>query len=1643
MGYTFNGWYTAASGGTKITSSSTVSTASDHTLYAHWTANSYTLTFDLNGGTQASGYSTSYTFKQDQRFVDVIGGYPAPIKRGYLFDGWKNLASGEHWTGGWGTQPYTYGANVTLTAQWVEDPDFKPYYLIFDVNGGNLTSNHSTVYGIATGDNYADILGTIPTAEKAGYTFGGWYSSKYNYTLEINGTFTAAEDVTLVAQWIPIQSVVTLNLNDATGTKATCSVSSITVSYGGTYSALPTPTRTGYTFNGWYTAASGGTKITTSTTVNITSAQTLYAHWTANSYTMTLVLQGGTMPSGYSESYTFLADQSFNDVIGGFPIPTRAGYDFIGWQWTNHTDHYWKNGWGTQIYYFGQNITVYARWQAQTYTVTFDKNASDATLSTTSKTVTYGQEYGTLPTPTRGDEYLFDGWYTAASGGTKVTASTTVTATSNHTLYAHWLDAATYTVTFNSNGYINVQKYGVSQQVKVSDTSLPGGGTTSSFSISKDQTFASAVGNNAYFPTHNLWTFVGWLATYNDTNGNPKSVILSGDNWTTAVFDGTSDVTCTAYYICQHSRFSSAISKWEENASTGNRVIGQCRVCGFDGAYGYRVNFLARYNHQADILLSYGVPQDELFTYENCIYDTTNGIIIDFLDITTSHPTITIQFNPVIIAAHDRNAGWLGWSIEGKSLTPQKHTQIIFDQNNPEWNQHLNLRSEYEDGYYEIVFNAGNGLKGEDVNVAFGNIPNNGVLVDMNRRYGVIAIKSNQNYHSVLNYVPQAKHIGNYHYPDPAQSPYANPIRFENGQFHYYSNSANTLYVSIGWTNSDNIAGNNDPERTSSMMIAWHGGQVLNSSTCHNNYGLTKDIQMSPWYFSEPKYNDSGVDVIDDGVSQGYLSTFYANNKGASATYNKAYYDPDEKSGGTMYYMYTKSNGVYTCTPVFGFDANDYGSETFIFEPTSAAQYSADFNITVYDNLFSTYSRIIAKEPKRYTYYMGEGDHYVFPMVAADPMGVPYESYEKQNGFEYYELVEEVVNGEVKTVKKYFDNIVDPGYNMITDENGNTYYNSLNSTGNKFKLSRTENGVAICNIYTQYATWEGFNVVGGTLPLGYPAISYYIGGKNALYTPVQPHGNSQTYFVTGINYQDYGNMYGAGVSLTYPDGNQYISMYAQLSAMNLPMQACYYTQWDFEVEFNSNYPTGQTHDNVVGYPTSLPSGYTANVDDNGNHYVYSFFDSFGDTPGLNNKMFTCSDYVIDGWQLYNQNGDPVIYDHDYNNATPGEYLIIDTIEKKPDEPKGYNQTESMCFRNDYGVTTYDAYIYAREPGCEFRAIWKRVYDFTLIEDEAGKGADSFAKVKYRDRFDVNCEEYFTETKTVKVCPETKITISELAGASGYSYEYLTLNNQKYPTVQGRIVTNKSSYTFTILSDTTMTAQFVSNSSTTKVLLDRNNWLLNKWSWRQYSSYKAMRDGSNSFYASGLAPSYALYKNGTSTYEVTVSGSTFVDVNKTYTENYDELITLMTAAKNGSNKFVGWLVNGGFVSYDPIFDYRVTGNATVTAIYSGTAAQSITISSIANNADDREAFVATHAAPEGYTLIEAGFLVSTTEQTFTIDDVGECMTSSNYEKIVSANQSANGTFKLLVSKGTHYVAAYAYYYDKSGNIVSCISGTIKL
>ena len=226
---------------------------------------------------------------------------------------------------------------------------------------------------------------------------------------------------------------VTFNANG--GTTPT---SSKTVTYGSTYGTLPTPTYAGYGFKGWYTAATGGTKITSSSTVSITANQTLYAQWTANSHTLTFDANGGTCDE---DSRTVNTGSQY----GTLPVPVWPGFTFEGW-YTAATG-------GTQVTASttmgSTDTTIYAHWD-MTGAVYVTFNPNGGLVKPASKIVIYESTYGELPIPLRGG-YLFLGWFTDVVDGDLIDKDTEVTDDTDHTLYAHWDQYLILTRTLNGD----------------------------------------------------------------------------------------------------------------------------------------------------------------------------------------------------------------------------------------------------------------------------------------------------------------------------------------------------------------------------------------------------------------------------------------------------------------------------------------------------------------------------------------------------------------------------------------------------------------------------------------------------------------------------------------------------------------------------------------------------------------------------------------------------------------------------------------------------------------------------------------------------------------------------------------------------------------------------------------------------------------------------------------------------------------------------------------------------------------------------------------------------------------------------------------------------------------------------------------
>jgi len=406
-GYIFDGWFTASTGGSLVTTATVYS--ANTAIYAQWTLVTYTVTFNTNGG--RSAHATGTTGEGWKLAL-----LPAPTKAGYTFDGWFTASTG----GTAVTADRAYSANTTIHARWT----LITYKVTFEVNitGGKVSPASGT-----TGKGWK--LASLPTPTRDGYAFEGWFTSAAGGdSVTANTAFSA--NTTIYARWRLTTSTIKF---DATG--GAVSPAYGTTGEGWKLASLPTPVRDGYTFAGWFTAATGGTAVTTG--MMFSTNATIYARWTLITYSVTFepnITGGKVTPVSATTGEGW--------ALASLPTPVKDGYAFDGW-YTAATG-------GAEVTpntAFSENAVIYARWTAA-YTITF--NANGGAVSPASSTTGAGRRLASLPTPSR-TGYTFDGWYTAAAGGTAIPADRAYSA--NATLYARWTPApATYTITFNANG---------------------------------------------------------------------------------------------------------------------------------------------------------------------------------------------------------------------------------------------------------------------------------------------------------------------------------------------------------------------------------------------------------------------------------------------------------------------------------------------------------------------------------------------------------------------------------------------------------------------------------------------------------------------------------------------------------------------------------------------------------------------------------------------------------------------------------------------------------------------------------------------------------------------------------------------------------------------------------------------------------------------------------------------------------------------------------------------------------------------------------------------------------------------------------------------------------------------------------------
>ena len=472
---------------------------------AYWTPKTYEITLTNNNATVTGSTAVTATYDSNTLSSSITN----PQRTGYTFVGWYSSTTNDaveviDASGHLNSDVIGY---TNSDAEWVLDSTailyakWQPneYTIQFNANGGTL----NTTQVVATYDdnqlNPIDI--TIP--EKTGYEFTGWYLSTANDSAKLisqDGSLIASvsgytdgearwvrtSGVTLYAHWTPKTYTITLSQVGAT-TEGTASV---TATYDSNVlsSSITNPQRTGYTFDGWYDSNDNNAVLIINTGGNLEASKsgftnsnrewirdaraTLYAHWTANTYTITLTNTDATTSGSTSTTATY--DSA---TLTAITNPQRTGYDFAGWFDSSNTKVINEGGQliASAGSYTNSNgewindapLTLYAHWTAKTYTVTLSQE--DATnQGATSVLVTYASNtISTFDKPTRVG-YTFAGWYTLSSGGSlvidtscllqaSVTNYTDASAnwiwacevSGNVTLYAHWT-ANTYTITLTN-----------------------------------------------------------------------------------------------------------------------------------------------------------------------------------------------------------------------------------------------------------------------------------------------------------------------------------------------------------------------------------------------------------------------------------------------------------------------------------------------------------------------------------------------------------------------------------------------------------------------------------------------------------------------------------------------------------------------------------------------------------------------------------------------------------------------------------------------------------------------------------------------------------------------------------------------------------------------------------------------------------------------------------------------------------------------------------------------------------------------------------------------------------------------------------------------------------------------------------------
>ena len=561
-GYSFKEWNTKADGsGTSYAAGGTYD--QDHnggtvTLYAIWTAWTHTVTYNKNVPSNAPSNTTAVTNlpgNQTKTYEkNLTLSTTKPSRTGYNFVEWNTQADGKGTSYKSGSV-YSYdrdsnGGTVTLYAIWTPWKHTVTYNKNVPASSksqtvNSLPGNQTKIY-----DQTLTLSNNTPT--RTGYAFKEWNTQAdgkgTSYQKGASYTYNRTSDggtVTLYAIWTSWKHTVHYDKN-VSSTSSSQTVSNMPSDQTKVYEtnlvlSTSKPTRNGYIFTGWNTAANGsGTAYAAGGNYQYDRSSdggtvTLYAQWTAWKHT---VHYDKNVPSTSSSQTVngIPADQTktFDQKLTlSATKPTRNGYIFSGWNTK-------ANGSGTAYaagveYKHDQNggtATLYAQWTPWKHTVHYNANGGDQNSVPTDQTKTFDQAMILSDKKPTRHGYNFVRWNTKADGtGT----SYEVKGNYNHdqnggtvTLYAIWTPWV-HTVHYDANG-----------------------GDQNSVPTDQKKTYGQSMNVATKVPTRNEYKFLGWTtgkdgsgtfynpgdAYYHDQNGQTVTLYAKWIQLYTVKYDG-------------------------------------------------------------------------------------------------------------------------------------------------------------------------------------------------------------------------------------------------------------------------------------------------------------------------------------------------------------------------------------------------------------------------------------------------------------------------------------------------------------------------------------------------------------------------------------------------------------------------------------------------------------------------------------------------------------------------------------------------------------------------------------------------------------------------------------------------------------------------------------------------------------------------------------------------------------------------------------------------------------------------------------------------------------------------------------------------------------------------------------------------